>query len=116
VGRSDWNLAIDKIRSFIKPTMITLLLIYHNIFTYYYHTVTYGQQSDKYEFASSTTTRTTFAFDACFVWKLAPPADERSGFFIENLSPRLTRSSTYLTWHTRTWPTGNNSCIEYLIV
>jgi hypothetical protein len=32
------------------------------------------------------TTRRTFAFDACFVWKLAPLADERSGFFIENLS------------------------------
>jgi hypothetical protein len=52
-------------------------------------------QSAKYEFASSNTTRTTFAFDACFVWKLAPLADERSGFFIENLSRRLTRSRTY---------------------
>jgi hypothetical protein len=37
-------------------------------------------QSAKYEFVSSNTTRTTFAFYACFVWKLAPPADERSGF------------------------------------
>jgi hypothetical protein len=27
------------------------------------------------------TTRTTFAFDACFVWKLAPLADEQNGFF-----------------------------------
>jgi hypothetical protein len=27
------------------------------------------------------TTRTTFAVDACFVWKLAPLADERNGFF-----------------------------------
>jgi hypothetical protein len=41
--------------------------------------------SAKYEFASRTT-RTTVAFDACFVWKLAPLADEQSGFFIENLS------------------------------
>jgi hypothetical protein len=32
------------------------------------------------------------AFDACFVWKLAPLADERNGFFIENLSRRLVRS------------------------
>jgi hypothetical protein len=31
-------------------------------------------QSAKYEFASSNTTRTTFAFDACFVWELAPPS------------------------------------------
>jgi hypothetical protein len=51
--------------------------------------------SAKYEFASSNTTRPTFAFDACFVWILAPLADERSGFFIENPSRRLTRSSTY---------------------
>jgi hypothetical protein len=49
----------------------------------------------KYEIASSNTTRPTFAIDACFVWKLAPLADERSGFLIENLSRRLTRSSTY---------------------
>jgi hypothetical protein len=28
------------------------------------------------------TTRTTFAFDECFVWKLAPVADEESDFFI----------------------------------
>jgi hypothetical protein len=41
-------------------------------------------QSAKYEFASSNTTRTMFAFLACFVWKLAPLADERSGYFIEN--------------------------------
>jgi hypothetical protein len=46
-------------------------------------------QTAKYEFASSNTTRTTVTFDACFVWKLAPLADERSGFFIENLSRRL---------------------------
>jgi hypothetical protein len=52
-------------------------------------------QSAKYEFAWSNTNRTTFTFDACIVWKLAPLADERSGFFIENLSRRLTRSSTY---------------------
>jgi hypothetical protein len=52
-------------------------------------------QSAKYEFASSNTTRPTFTFDACFVLKLAPLADERSGFFIETLSQRLTRSSTY---------------------
>jgi hypothetical protein len=38
-------------------------------------------QSAKYEFASSNTTRTTFAFDAYFVWKLAPLPDEPSGFF-----------------------------------
>jgi hypothetical protein len=50
--------------------------------------------SAKYEFASSNTSRTTFAFDACFVWKLAVLTDEQSGFFIENLSRRLTRSST----------------------
>jgi hypothetical protein len=61
--------------------------------------------SAKYEFASSNTTRTTFAFDAGFVLKLAPLADERSGFFIENLSRRLTRSSTYQKLRTRTWPT-----------
>jgi hypothetical protein len=54
-----------------------------------------GAQSAKYEFALSNTTRTTFAFDVCFVWKLAPLAVERSGFFIENLSCRLTLSSTY---------------------
>jgi hypothetical protein len=40
-------------------------------------------QCAKYEFASSNITRTTFASDACFVWKLAPLADERSGFFID---------------------------------
>jgi hypothetical protein len=54
------------------------------------------EKSAKYEFASSNTTRTTSAFDACFVWKLAPLADERSSFFIENLWLRLTRSSMYL--------------------
>jgi hypothetical protein len=43
----------------------------------------------KYEFASSNTSRTTFAFDACFVWKLALLVDERNGFFIENLSRQL---------------------------
>jgi hypothetical protein len=36
-----------------------------------------------YEFALSNTTWTTFTFDACIVWKLAPLTDERSGFFIE---------------------------------
>jgi hypothetical protein len=40
-----------------------------------------GCQRAKYEIASSNTTRTTFAFDACFVWKLAPLADERNGIF-----------------------------------
>jgi hypothetical protein len=49
------------------------------------------------------TTRTTFAFDVCFVWKLAPLADERNGFFIEYRSRRLTRSTTYLTLQSRTW-------------
>jgi hypothetical protein len=48
---------------------------------------THGQSAD-YKFASSNTTRTTFAFDACFVWKLTPLADEGSGFFIENLLRR----------------------------
>jgi hypothetical protein len=38
-------------------------------------------QSAKYEFASSNSTRTTFAFDACFVWELTPLADERNCFF-----------------------------------
>jgi hypothetical protein len=38
-----------------------------------------------------------------FVWKLAPLADERSGFFKENLLRRLMRSSTYLTLQTRIW-------------
>jgi hypothetical protein len=33
-----------------------------------------------YEFTSSDTNRTTFAFNACFVWK-PPLADERKGFF-----------------------------------
>jgi hypothetical protein len=37
--------------------------------------------SAKYESESSNTTRTTFAFDACFVWNLAPLADKPSGFF-----------------------------------
>jgi microcystin degradation protein MlrC len=37
--------------------------------------------SAKYELASSDTTRMTFAFDACFVWKQAPLVDERKGFF-----------------------------------
>jgi hypothetical protein len=45
--------------------------------------------SAKYEFGSSNTTRTTF-IDESFVRKLAPLADEPSGFFIENLSRRLT--------------------------
>jgi hypothetical protein len=67
------------------------------------------QQCAKCEFASSNTTRTTFAFDACFVWKLAHLADERSGFFIENLSRRLTRLKMYYTLQTRTWPTGQVS-------
>jgi hypothetical protein len=40
-----------------------------------------GHLSAKYEFASSNSTRMTFAFDACFVWKLASLANERSGFF-----------------------------------
>jgi hypothetical protein len=40
------------------------------------------EQSAKYEFASSNTTRTTFAFDAYFVWKLAPLADERGSVFL----------------------------------
>jgi hypothetical protein len=35
----------------------------------------------KYEFASSNATRRTFALDACFVWKLAPLADEQNGIF-----------------------------------
>jgi hypothetical protein len=70
-------------------------------------------QSAKYDFSSSNTTRTTLTLDACFVWKLAPLADERSVFFIENLSRRLTRSSTYLTLQTRTWPTdGDNHLLR----
>jgi hypothetical protein len=48
--------------------------------------------SAKYEFASSNTTRTTFAFDVCFVWKLAPLADEQNGFFIENPSRHITNA------------------------
>jgi hypothetical protein len=51
-----------------------------------WHLPTIKDQSAKYEFASSKTTRTTFAFDACFVWKLAPLADERCSFFMENRS------------------------------
>jgi hypothetical protein len=51
--------------------------------------------SAKYEIALSNITRTTCAFDACFVWKPAPLADERNGFSIENSSRRLTRSSTF---------------------
>jgi hypothetical protein len=39
------------------------------------------EQCAKYEFASSNTTRTAFAFNACFVWKLARLVDERNGFF-----------------------------------
>jgi hypothetical protein len=36
----------------------------------------------KYEFASRNTTRTTFAFFACLVWKLASPAsNKRNGIF-----------------------------------
>jgi hypothetical protein len=35
----------------------------------------------EYEFASSDTTRMTFEFNTCFVWKLAPPADELNSFF-----------------------------------
>jgi hypothetical protein len=57
-------------------------------------------QSAKYEFASSNTTRTTFAFDACY----GVTSDERSG--IGNLSQPLTRTSTYQTLQTRTWPTA----------
>jgi hypothetical protein len=66
--------------------------------------VSHYNQRVKYEFASSNTTRPTFAFDACFVWKLAPLADEQSGFFIENPSRRLTQLSTYYSLQTRTWP------------
>jgi hypothetical protein len=46
-----------------------------------YRSKMFDVQSAKYEFASSNITRTTFAFDACFVWKLAPLADERNGIF-----------------------------------
>jgi hypothetical protein len=38
-------------------------------------------KSAKYEFSSSNTTRTTFASDACFVWKLTPLVEERNHFF-----------------------------------
>jgi hypothetical protein len=61
----------------------------------YLLTIQEKYQSAEYEFALSNTTQTTFAFYACFVWKLAPLADERSDFFIENIPRRLTRSSTY---------------------
>jgi hypothetical protein len=40
-----------------------------------------GALSSKYEFASSNITRMTFAFATCFLWKLAPLADEPNGFF-----------------------------------
>jgi hypothetical protein len=53
----------------------------------------YNQQSAKYEFASSNTTRTTFAFDACFVWKLAPLADDA----IEHV---LNVANSYLAYRT----------------
>jgi hypothetical protein len=45
-----------------------------------------------------------------YCMETAPLADERSGFFIENLSRRLMRSSTYLTLQTRTWPTVTFVC------
>jgi hypothetical protein len=48
-------------------------------------------RSAKYEFASSNTTRTTFMFDAFFVWELTPLTDERTAFFIEYPSRQLTR-------------------------
>jgi hypothetical protein len=38
-------------------------------------------QSAKYEFASSNTPRTMFAFDACFVLKIAPLAVKLNDFF-----------------------------------
>jgi hypothetical protein len=31
-------------------------------------------------------TRATFAFDACFVWKLVTVADERNGFYRKNIA------------------------------
>jgi hypothetical protein len=70
-------------------------------------------QSAKYEFASSNTTRTMIAFDACFVWKIAPLADEQSGFFIESLSRRLTLSSTYLTLQNNCWQISNSKVINH---
>jgi hypothetical protein len=48
----------------------------------------------KDEYALSNTNRTTFAFDAFFVWNLVLLADKRSGFFIENLSRGLARDRT----------------------
>jgi hypothetical protein len=55
-------------------------------------------QCAKYEFASSNTAQTTLAFDACFVWKLAPLADERNGYFhtiTYARNKRITLQSTY---------------------
>jgi hypothetical protein len=53
-------------------------------------------------------------FDACLVWKLAPLAEERSGFFKENLSLRLTCSSTHYSMQTRTRPTVGQERVNLL--
>jgi hypothetical protein len=62
-----------------------------------------GARSAKYEFASSNTIRTTFAFDMSFVWKLGPLANERNCFFhristvtIEAIEHVLNVANSYL--------------------
>jgi hypothetical protein len=69
--------------------------------------------SAKYEFASSNTTPTTFAFDACFVWKLAPLADERGGFLyrksittIDAIEHVLSVANSYLAYRSLKLPNG----------
>jgi hypothetical protein len=67
-------------------------------------------QSAKYEFASSNTTRMTFAFDARFIWKLAHLEDERSGFFyrkstatIDAIEHVLNVANSYLAYRISFW-------------
>jgi hypothetical protein len=61
-----------------------------------------------------------------FVWKLAPLADKRNGFFIENLSRRLTRSKRIkrcklvllgllMSITSRVWKSLFLSCIAYWV-
>jgi hypothetical protein len=68
----------------------------------------YCDQSAKYEFASSNTTRTAFVFDACFVWKLTPLADERNGIVHRISIATINAIDTYLTLQTHTWPTDGD--------
>jgi hypothetical protein len=65
-----------------------------------------------YEFESSNTTRMNFAIDACFVWKLAPLADERNGIFHRISIATIDATEHVFNMANSYWSCWNRLCVR----